>query len=109
MTIKRYSGGCSLSVYVKASPYQVQNPEWLAHKASNPHDWYNCVPDGLKSFTSRAGQLLDELKEIVNAYRRDNSDSQSDYFNCNFYAHVEFDGSCLRAEEAAQKVTSEAK
>jgi hypothetical protein len=36
-------------------------------------------------------KVLDDLKAIATAYRYDRSESQVDYFDTNFYLHVDLD------------------
>lgn len=70
-------------------------------------DLYN-TPWRDQVHTAEALAIRDRLEEMAQAYRRDNSDISSDYFDCNFYLSVNFDWKwdadqlkALQAEEAA--------
>jgi hypothetical protein len=43
-------------------------------------DWY------YEWMTNRAAAVLQDVQELVNSYRFDDSDGRIDYFNTNFYA-----------------------
>lgn len=85
----------SIRVSVSAAPFFIQNPEriklqydaagkFLRHLSPSEDHW--------TPFHSPEGKrLLETLEAIGTAYRRDNSDSMSDYFDCNFYLNVDQD------------------
>jgi len=75
VTISRFSMGCSLSVNVTALPAGFPV---LAGDPECPH-----------AKAPETCALLKQLEGLVDAYRRDDSDSSVDYFSCNFYKHVE--------------------
>lgn len=51
----------------------------------------------------RVRALLKQLEGIAEEYRRDDSDIQTDYFNCNFYLHVKFDHELEREDRETMK------
>lgn len=88
--IDRFSGGQSMDVRVKVSPVQI----WTdAYVASNPRDYF----EGDR-FTPEAKALLAQLEAVLQAYNRDDSDIQSDYFSVRFYGHAEFSSDATRAD-----------
>jgi hypothetical protein len=101
--IERFSGGCSLNISVKTSPFQVLNPEYLTWEAENPHE---CKPYWLDRYTPEAKAALELLKGIMGSYNRDNSDTMSDYFDVRFYGDAGFDWELERAERDAHKASN---
>lgn len=78
---KYHSGGSSLSVNVTACPVR----------------FLNAAPDPVTGsyrdrdrYTDEGKAILETLRGIVAAYNYDGSDSMTDYYNVNFYAHVDF-------------------
>lgn len=92
----RFSGGSSIDVKVVAVPagFVRYTREYIIANLSHTHD-YNTV------LTDEASALLKSLERIGKEYHRDNSDSQSDYFDVNFYFGVEFDHDIGRDQWAA--------
>ncbi len=87
--ISRYAGGRSLNVRITQLPKGMlpMNPQRVVFEAQNPHA---CLPNGMPRYNAAAEKLLTDVKAIVNAYRRDQSDIQTDYFSTNFYGDVDF-------------------
>ncbi len=118
VTIETYSGGPSISVGVMAAPHRmirtiaevpaINDPENTGHytraqiadmqskkyhqlsqyqlRESDeyaPGTWNNGV-----FLTERGHNDLKKIVAIVEQYHRDSSDSSIDYFNCNFYFHL---------------------
>lgn len=96
----RFAGGRSLDLKVTGVPkgFRIMNPQHVVFEAENPHA---CFPRNLPRHTAAATDLLSALTAIVNAYRFDKSDIQTDYWNNNFYEHVSFAGSLEEAERQA--------
>lgn len=84
VTISRFSMGCSLSVKVTAVPAGFVI---LAGDPECPH-----------AKSPAAAALLAKIEAMIAPYHRDDSDTMTDYFNVNFYKHVDFDGA-LEADE----------
>lgn len=97
VTISRFSGGQSLSVEVKAIACQVQTDAYLDAVAADAYHFATNVD----RFTAEATSALETLESIVDAYRWDRSDPQTDYFNCNFYKHVSFSTEVTESERNA--------
>jgi hypothetical protein len=90
--ISRFSMGQSLTAEIKSlGKIQTLDPEWIAYSAANPHDPFN-APD---RYTEEATKYRETVEQIVASYNRDKSSSMVDYFDVNFYTHIEF-GSELR-------------
>jgi hypothetical protein len=94
--ISRYSMGCTLYVNVVSAPFQVHAPEWLTWYIEDPHA--SMFDSPCDRMTDEAKSLKETLKQIVLSYKRDNSDSQSDYWDVNFYHDVDFDSGIWNAE-----------
>jgi hypothetical protein len=87
--ISRYAGGQSLNVYIRhLGGNRVINPAWVKWHNENPHGYFGDAPP---RYTALAIHTRRTIEGIVAAYNFDDSDSQVDYFHCNFYGHVEFD------------------
>lgn len=87
--ISRYSGGQSLDVDVMSVPdgLEVANLERVRFDLEHGLYAYTHLP--LLSADGEA--LLAQIRAIVAAYNRDNSDIQSDYFDVRFYSTTKFD------------------
>jgi hypothetical protein len=101
VTCDNYSMGRSIYCTVKAVPewFRVYNYKWLLWYRDNPHA---CWDEGPDVRTKTADRLISKLKAIVNSYNRDNSDSQVDYFDRDFYEHVDFGDECEKADKTKQ-------
>jgi hypothetical protein len=73
VSIERYSMGQSLNVYIMQTPFDV----------------YEYIEEERK-YTLRANNLVTEVKNILNQYNYDNSDSMTDYFDTRFYSDIRF-------------------
>jgi len=88
---QRYSGGQSLHVSIVAVPdtLAVSNHEardaWLAIDGNNA--WSSFCPG---RYTAEAQAVFDVIVDYANRHNWDNSDSQSDHFDVNFYLHVKY-------------------
>jgi hypothetical protein len=94
VTIDRFAGGQSCDIRIKALPFPLLNPDWRRSRPAS----------GLDLYTGQARDVLDELSRMLGAYNRDNSDSQTDYFDVHFYGHVgvhwEYEKACRAAQIA---------
>lgn len=97
VTVSRYAGGRSLRLNVTACPVDIMNPARVLADAANPHAY----PTVREVHTEEGRAILAHLESIVGAYNFDGSDTQSDYFHVNFYAHVGFSSELERAQRAA--------
>jgi hypothetical protein len=75
-------------VKVDAVPFPIVNAEYV--KAAVVHAPYD---RDLHRHTPEATALLKKVEALVAAYNFDGSDSMTDYFHVNFYAHVDFGSS----------------
>lgn len=87
--ISRYSMGQSLDITVRdGMGGPLFTDEYLIatkRGTTYPSDYRGEV------YTKEAGEILDTLNEIHNAYNYDNSDVMSDYFDRNYYGSVNVD------------------
>lgn len=77
-----YSGGRSITVTIRGVP-----ADWWV---TEPAYWDETYP--ITKAGPRLAELGQALRELANAYNYDRSDIQVDYFDKNFYLHVEADG-----------------
>jgi len=96
-----FAGGSSIDVKVRAVPdgFRIMNPARLAWAAKHPYDLPPLSVGG--HYSEEAQKTLDVLKGLLDAYNRDGSDVQSDYWDVRFYGDVSFDWRLMRAEEQA--------
>lgn len=94
--ISRFSGGQSLDVRISGLPFVVLSRERIARGVLEPHAY----PSG-PLWSDVGAEVLRRVERIVGAYNRDQSDTQTDYFDVDFYGHVSFDGSWERAQRDA--------
>jgi len=87
--IARYAGGQSLNLEVTALPAELAlaNPARVLFDKTHPHRPH---PAGMGLYSDEATQLVAKLEKLANAYNYDRSDSMTDYWDVNFYLHVEF-------------------
>jgi len=94
--IERYSMGQSLDVRVTALPagFAILNPArvWAEKAKLDVSDWPR------ENLTEQAAAIVATLKAIHDAYNRDNSDIQSDYFDVNYHGDVSIDWALLDAD-----------
>lgn len=74
ITIQRYSGGQSLNIDLMECNFEVFKKD----------------KDGrfFKNYTDESKEILSNVKNLVNQYNYDDSDGMIDYFNTNFYLHL---------------------
>lgn len=92
--IERYSGGCSLNISLMSAPfyagvgYHQVNHYWLRRNIDEALGMTSVINNG-KDISMDAAKVLLRASEIANSYNYDRSEIQSDYFDTNFYLHVE--------------------
>jgi hypothetical protein len=94
--IERYSMGQSCNVRVMDLPRVLfLNPERvrLFSETEPPPPLYQ-----IPMHTEIGASILQTLKEILDSYNRDNSDTQSDYFDVKFYGDANFDWQLEKAQ-----------
>lgn len=93
----QFSGGSSIDVRVTQVPqgFLIFSWDYLAWEAAHPHEDYFYKGD---RYSEEATALLTRLRGVVEQYQRKDIDSLSDYFNVNFWDHVEFDHHIEQAE-----------
>lgn len=89
-----FSGGSSINVKIKdTAGVVITSAEYLSYSLANPHQ--HCP---LNRHTAEATALLNAVDAVARKYHVDNSDPQTDYFNCNFYLSVGFASDTERAD-----------
>ena len=73
---KGYSGK-SISIKIKQLPKSILKIDEIPSRGNTPNQFFD-------------DDLIFELEKIGNAYNYDNSDSMTDYFDRNYYLHLEF-------------------
>lgn len=103
---RRYAGGQSLDLVVKALPGKVTNPAWQLHAAVFPHE---IQPSHVAHLTKEAARVVEALERIVGMYNFDESDAMRDYFHTAFYAHVSIDQALEQLPTVDAELVSDAK
>lgn len=85
VTISRYSGGQSISVEIKTLPAGFGS---VLNAEEDPEY-------GVRLVSDEAIALLRSVESVVDGFNRQEIDSQSDYWNVDFFGHVNF-ASALR-------------
>lgn len=82
--ISRYSMGQEMAISLADT-----GKSWCIAKAC--HAYQDRAPSAAYAdgFTTEYHQVVEKLEAIANAYNYDKSDSQTDYFDCNFHLTVE--------------------
>ena len=101
VTTSLFSGGSSISVRVQSTPFLVLNHEYVEACELDPHTFHA----NAERYTRKGRELLLLLEDMAEAYRRDDSDSSVDYFNCNFYLTVSF-GHEMEGEEREMMIAA---
>ena len=73
---KGYAGK-SISIKIKQFPKSILKIDEIPSRGNTPNQFFD-------------DDLIFELEKIGNAYNYDNSDSMTDYFDRNYYLHLEF-------------------
>ena len=101
VTTSLFSGGSSISVRVQSTPFLVLSREHVEAYELDPHTFHA----NAERYTRKGRELRLLLEDMAEAYRRDDSDSSVDYFNCNFYLTVSF-GHELEREEREMMIAA---
>lgn len=108
--LERYSMGRSLHVTVTGVPagFRVANEANVKWSAENPHlsASFHAPEEARSRYNEVATRALDTLNSIVAAYNWNRSDTQSDHFDVNFYAHVQFDWKLEATERKAPEAAA---
>lgn len=92
--IDRYSMGQSIDAHISEveSPKLILNVARVKAEKEHPHDYYAIYHNsGLRQYSEMGNELLQTVKNIVEAYNYDGSDTMTDYFDVNFYSNIAFD------------------
>lgn len=97
--LQRFAGGKSITITYADVPFELFNPKFLK---------FEIETDGRKfyegdRFSPERKTLEKKLTEIASAYNFDGSDTQSDYFNVNFYLHVHADHEYERRQREVER------
>jgi hypothetical protein len=97
--LQRFSGGKSITITYADAPFDLFSREFLKFDIETKgHRHY----DG-ERYSPERKQLEEKLEEIAAAYNYDGSDTQTDYFNVNFYLHVNADYDYERRQREIEK------
>lgn len=102
VTIDRYSMGRSIDVrFSPTEDFLVYNPLRLAFEAKTPYGNMHAPdvdPEVRWLYSVRAREAIAIVEAILAAHNHDGSDSQTDYHDVHFAAHVTIDGGDARRE-----------
>jgi hypothetical protein len=82
VTSRRFSGGSSVDVKILAAPFAANDPRKIERNIRRG------LVGATVSTSDRMRLLVAQLEMLANIWRRDDSDSSTDYFNCNCYLSV---------------------
>jgi|GEM_PF-6662192 len=85
----------AVSICIKETPFQVNNPERFKPENANKNGFQ------MPFHTEKAEATLKQIQKIANQYNRDNSDVSSDYYDTNFYCSVSFEFDIKEREKLA--------
>lgn len=94
--IERFAGGTAINVVIKACGFNPMNKVRVVLDNTDSNLFLS-LSNPPTIHTEEAHALKDKLESMLKRYNYDNSDSQSDYFDVNFYQHIDF-GSELERE-----------
>jgi hypothetical protein len=94
--ISRYSMGQSLSVTITETPFPIHNRRYLELEHRISYCDGECGEmreeiERIDRWTQKAIDLIKTMEEMANQWNYDGSDSQTDYFNVNYYSGVDYD------------------
>lgn len=109
VTYESFAGGSAINIDIKAAPFQIHRAEWAKHykHAKETRDWQPLQDfqdnfwDELRAqgkydhreysaeYTEETMALRRALEKMGNSYRFNDSDGMIDYFDTNFYLHVQ--------------------
>lgn len=85
VTLSRFAGGSSITVRVVDVAAVMFNVDRFIAEKREPHAYRYDEP----RYTPEGERIMALLKKVVGVYHSDKSDIMSDYFNVNFYEHIE--------------------
>jgi hypothetical protein len=94
VTIEKYSGGQSMTVALMAAPFAVfengSNPDGYAqlNQYTLRNEYATDRNCNGAQLTEQAWNVMKDTDKIASADNWDNSDSQIDYFDVNYYLHL---------------------
>lgn len=89
--ISRFSMGQSLTVSVTKCSVLLANPAWYEAHAVSDFE----AQDRIRHILHAGRELIQELENIAGRYNRSERESQTDYYNCNFFLSADIDGQLL--------------
>lgn len=92
--VSRFAGGQSISCNIKVPGVALFRPEFITAIAADPQTAQR------ERYTDEFVALVKTLEAMLSAYNRDNSDTMTDYFDVNFYQHVQM---CWEAEKVIRE------
>ena len=93
VTSQYYSGGSSINIYLKESPYE---------NKKNPYTEYHDRKEWKQENNLEVEAIINYASTLMESFNYDNSDSQSDYFCVNFYGHCSVDYDYKQTEQTEE-------
>jgi hypothetical protein len=100
--LDRFAGGQSLRIEISGLQTHklIVNPLRAIWERDNPHETPFDQPRKVSApWTTEGERILKHVESLANAYNFDGSDSQSDYFDVNFYLNVQYDWDFREAQK----------
>lgn len=99
VTCESYSGGGSIDIRVKQAPFKMLSQEYLDWDSNNRiGKKFEPLPYGVSEYTVNGKLLMDTLEHIHSSYRYSDCDGMIDYFDTNYYGHVDLDWDLRKKE-----------
>jgi len=90
----------TLDITIKQSPYNYSKLEYSAE--IEPRQYREHEAEHNKELTA----IVEYCRQLLSSYNYDDSDSQRDYFNSHFYAHVNIDYDYIQTEQTEEQKVS---
>ncbi len=99
VSTEHFSGGCAVNVKVTSAPFKLLVKKCIYPEMANLPEAEIPKYAWGANLTDQAQAVLDDITQICNAYRYDDSDGMIDYFNTNFYCTPEYSWDLRLVEE----------
>ena len=93
--------GRAIDVRISQIPFMVPHRQRVSFDVQHPNMHVNGAVIPLQSAMAYA--LMDKVESMLNAYKRDNSDTMTDYFDVNFYGNVGFEWEWVQEQRKAME------
>jgi len=79
----------SIDLYIMSWPIEFYSSEYKEAVKNNDYEELRIINRLDKVFTTNGWKIYNDIERILNQYNHNNSDSQSDYFDVNYYKYLD--------------------